>query len=194
MWKRTRFLLLILSLISSFFFLSNFQILKKKSSFFSQGLRGTQSWNLVHTWTVGWCIMCTWIRLLVFIYSFISSIFFQIPKHLIFCPTFLWGLQSWNLIHMSKGLIYCVHQIQAARIYLFLYFSSFFCLSNWQRLKTSIYKIVSTYLWWLRPWVCELYSLSAIFIIAPLWKSEGYTGFALSFRHSVILSFRNLSN
>ena len=33
-------------------------------------------------------------------------------------------------------------------------------------------------------------------IIAPLRKSWGYTGFALSFRHchSVILSFRNLSN
>ena len=27
--------------------------------------------------------------------------------------------------HMDKGLIYCVHQTQAARIYLFLYFSSF---------------------------------------------------------------------
>ena len=25
--------------------------------------------------------------------------------------------------------------------------------------------------------------------IAPLWKSGGYTGFALSFRHSVVLSF-----
>ena len=32
--------------------------------------------------------------------------------------------------HMGKLLIYCVHQLQAARIYLFLYFSSFFCLSN----------------------------------------------------------------
>ena len=28
--------------------------------------------------------------------------------------------------HMGKGLIYCVHQIQAARIYLFLYFFLFF--------------------------------------------------------------------
>ena len=31
--------------------------------------------------------------------------------------------------HMGKRLICCVHQIQAARKYLFLYFSSFFCLS-----------------------------------------------------------------
>ena len=48
--------------------------------------------------------------------------------------------------HMGKGFICCVHQIQATRIYLFLDFSPFFCLSNWQRLKTCIYKIVSTYL------------------------------------------------
>ena len=53
--------------------------------------------------------------------------------------------------HIGQGLIYCVHQIQAARIYLFLYFSSFFYLSNLQRLKNYIYKIVSAYLWWLRP-------------------------------------------
>ena len=78
MWKRTRLLLLILPLISSFLFsLFFFPIFKYQiiSSLFSQGLRGLQSWNLVHTWTVGWCIMHAWIRLLVLIYSFISSIF-----------------------------------------------------------------------------------------------------------------------
>ena len=75
MWKRTRFLLLILPIISYFPFSPIFEY-QKVSSLFSQGLRGTQSWNLVHTWTVDWCFMCTWIRLLVFIYSFISSIFF----------------------------------------------------------------------------------------------------------------------
>ena len=79
MWERTRLLLLILPLISSFFFpIFKCQII---SSFFSQGLTGLQSWNLVHTWTVGRCIMCTWLRLLVLIYSFISSVFFQIPRH-----------------------------------------------------------------------------------------------------------------
>ena len=69
-------------------------------------------------------------------------------------------VETWYT-HGGKRLIYCVHQIQAARICLFLYFSSFFFLSN--RLKTCIYKIVSTYLWWLRSGVCELCSLSAIF-------------------------------
>ena len=130
MWKRTRFVLLILPLISSFFFLSNFHI-SENSSLFSQGLRGTQSWNLVHTWTVGWCIMCTWIRLLVLVYSFISSIFFlSNSKTFNFLSLFSVRPKKLKLdIHMGKGLIYCVHQIQAARIYLFLYFS-FFCLSN----------------------------------------------------------------
>ena len=64
---------------------------------------------------------------------------------------------------MVKELICYLHQIQTARMYLFLYFSSFFCLSNEQRLKTCFFKIVSTYLWWLLPGVCELCSLSAIF-------------------------------
>ena len=165
MWKRTRFLLLILPLISSFFFLSSFQK-KKKSSFFSQGLRVTQSWNLVHTWTVSWCITYTWNGLLVFIYSFISSIFFlSNSKTLNFLSQFSVRPTKLKLdTHTGKGLIYCVHQIQVARKYLFLYFSSFFCLCNWERLKTCIYKIVSTYLWWLRPGVCELCSLSAIFV------------------------------
>ena len=109
--------------------------------------------------------MYTWIRLLVFNYSFISSIFFlSNSKTLNFWSHFSVRPTKLQLdTHMGKGLIYCVHQKQAARIYLFLYFSSFFCLSNWQRLKTCIYKIVSNYLWWLRPGVCELCSLSAVF-------------------------------
>ena len=103
-------------------------------------LRGLQSWNLVHTWTVGWCIICTWIRLLVLIYSFISSIFFlSNSKTLNFLSRFSVRLTELKLdIHMGNGLIYCVHKIQAARIYLFLYFASFFCLSSKQRLKTCI--------------------------------------------------------
>ena len=109
MWKRTRFLLLILPLISSIFFLSNFQM--KKSSFFSQGLRGTQSWNLVHTWVVGWCIMYTWNGLLVFIYSFISSIFF-----LSNCKTFLYI----NILTYKKNMRFerfsCFFELDLLRI------------------------------------------------------------------------------
>ena len=170
MRKRRRFLLLILPLISSLFFVSNFQIYIKKSSLFSQGLRGTQSWNLVHTWIVGWCIMSTWIGLLVFIYSFISSIFF-LPNSKTLIRLSHFSVRPTKLkldTHMGKWLVYCVHQIQAARIYLFFcYFSSsffffFFCFSSLQRWKTCINKIVSIYLWWLRPGVYELWSLSAI--------------------------------
>ena len=35
-----------------------------------------------------------------------------------------------------------------------------------------------------------LVSMAHLYVfVAPLWKSGGYTGFALSFRHSVTLSF-----
>ena len=88
-------------------------------------------------WTVGWRIMYTWIGQLVFIYSFISSIFFlsnskrlNFLSHSSVRPTKL-KLDT----HMSKGLIYCVHQIQAARIYLFLYFSSFFLSLQLAKIK-----------------------------------------------------------
>ena len=62
------------------------------------------------------------------IYSFISSIFFQIPKHFLLH----FSVRPTKLkidTHMGNGLIYCVHQIQAARMYLFFYFSSFFSVS-----------------------------------------------------------------
>ena len=43
------------------------------------------------------CIWYTWIGLLMFIYSFIFSIFFlSNSKTSNFCRTFLWGLQRWN--------------------------------------------------------------------------------------------------
>ena len=155
MWKRTRFLLLTLPLISSFFSLQFSDIKKKLHLSFFEGLRVTQSWNLVYIWTVGWCIMYTWIGLLVCIYSFIFSIFFlSNSKTLNFWSHFSVRPTKLKLdTHMGKGLLYCVHQIQAARIYLFLYFSSFFCLSNWQRLKTCICSIVSFFSE--LPWVTQ---------------------------------------
>ena len=83
-----RLLLLIHSFIFSF---SNIQILKF-SSHFSQELWGLESWNLVHTWTVGGCIVYTRIRqLLLHICSFISSFFFLSNFQTLkcFCHTFL---------------------------------------------------------------------------------------------------------
>ena len=40
--------------------------------------------------------------------------------------------------HMGKGLIYCVHQIQVARIYMFLYFSSFFLSLQLAKIKNLL--------------------------------------------------------
>ena len=40
------------------------------SSHFSQELWGLEGWNLVHTWTVGRCIVYTGIRLLLLIHPF----------------------------------------------------------------------------------------------------------------------------
>ena len=88
MYTGIRLLLLIHSFIASFFFLSNFQALKyfvtlfiflslqfsklyKFSSYFSQELWGLEGWNLIHTWTMGGCIVYTGIRLLLLIRPFV---------------------------------------------------------------------------------------------------------------------------
>ena len=97
----------------SFFFLSNFQILTF-SSHFSQELWDLEDWNLAHTWTVDRCIVCTLLRLLLFICPFISSFFSPIFKHLKFSSHFsqtqkLCGLEGWNLAHtwtVSRCIVY----------------------------------------------------------------------------------------
>ena len=127
MWKRTRLLLIILPLISSIF-LSNFQISNNFISLFSGTERPTKL--KVHTWTVDWCTMYTWISLLVLIYSFISSMFFlSNSKTLNFCHTFLWDLQSWNLIHiwaMGWSIAYTKYkQSEYTCSFIFFFFSVF---------------------------------------------------------------------
>ena len=67
-------LLLIHPFISSFFFLSNVQILKIFITLFSGTVR-LESLNLVHLSTMGGCIVYTRIRLLPLICPFISSFF-----------------------------------------------------------------------------------------------------------------------
>ena len=62
----------------------------------------------------------------MFIYSFIFHFFSHQFQNINFLSHFSVSPTKLKLdTHMGKGLIYCVHQIQAARI-LFLYFSSFF--------------------------------------------------------------------
>ena len=127
-WKRTRFLLRIFPLISSFFFLSIFKY-QKISSLFSQGLRGTQSWNLVHTWPVGWYIMFTWIRLLVFIYSFsFLSLKFQNIKFFVTLSCEAYKVETWYR-HGQRVDLLRTPNTSSQKILVPL-FSSFFCLSN----------------------------------------------------------------
>ena len=129
--KENRFLLLILPLISSFFFLSNFQKKKKEKIFLFSGTERhtelklgphTDSRLMYHVYLN----QAAGVYLFLYFFNFLSN-----SKTLNFLS--LLSVRSTKLkldTHMGKGLIYCVHQIQVARIYLFLYFSSFFCLSS----------------------------------------------------------------
>ena len=134
-------LLLISPFISSFFFLSNFQHWNFLSHF-SQELWGLEDWKLVHTWTVGRCIMYTGIRLLLHIHPFISSFFFLSNfQHWNFSSHFsrdLWGLEDWKLVHtwtVGRCIVY-------TRIRLLLlihpFISSFFFRFQFSTLKFFI--------------------------------------------------------
>ena len=103
---------------------------EKCLSYFSQEVWGLQSWNLIHTWTMGGCIMFTGIRLLLLIHPFISSFFFlSISQTLkifftLLSKTFLklkLGMQ------MNNGWTYDVYWNQAAA-YLSFYFFIFLSL------------------------------------------------------------------
>ena len=68
------------------------------------------------------------VYLFLYFFNFLSFKFQNIIFFVtLFCEAY--KVETWYT-HGGNWLIYCVHQIQAARIYLFLYFSSFFCLSN----------------------------------------------------------------
>ena len=131
MYTRIRLLLLIHPFISSFFFLSNFQHWNF-SSHFSQELWGLEDWHLVHTWTVGRCIVCTVIRLLLLIRPFISSFFFLSSFQRLFFVTFFSGTVRPRRLklgtHVDKGQMYHVYRNQAAAAYLSLYFFIFLSL------------------------------------------------------------------
>ena len=94
MWKGIRLILLILPLISSSFFLPNFQI----SNYFNSLFSGTDAykvefWSTHEYWVGASCILesSSWC---LFIPSFLQiSLQFQNIK---FYHTFLWGLQSWT--------------------------------------------------------------------------------------------------
>ena len=136
-----RLLLLIHPFISSFFFLSNFQTLKI-SSHFSQELWGLEGWNLVHTWTVGSCIVSTGIRQLLLINSFIFSVFFLSNFQTLktFVAFFSGTVRPVELkldTHVDIGWMYCVYRNQAAISYLSL-ISLFFFLCNVEKLHIFV--------------------------------------------------------
>ena len=76
-----------------FIFLSlQYPNIKNFLSHFSQELWGLEDWNLVHTWTVGRCMVYTGIRLLLLIHPFPLFLPFfslQFSNIKIFCHTFL---------------------------------------------------------------------------------------------------------
>ena len=67
-----------LSLYFASFLSLQFSIIKTFSSLFSQELWCLYSWNLVHTWTMGGCIMYNRNKMLLLIHYFISSFFLSL--------------------------------------------------------------------------------------------------------------------
>ena len=126
-----------------FIFLSlQFLDFKKFSSHFSQELWGREDWNLVHTWTVGRCIVYTWIRLLLHICPFISSFFFlsNFLTLKFFVTLFSGTVRPRRLklsTHVDSWQLYRAYRNQAAAAHSALCFSFFFP-SNFQTLKIFV--------------------------------------------------------
>ena len=141
------------SLYFFIFFLSNFQHWNF-SSHFSQELWGLEDWILVHTWTVGRCIVYTRIRLLLLIRPFISSFFFLSNfQTLEFFVTLFSGTVRPRRLklgtHMDSGQMYHVYRNQAAAAYLSLYFFIFLSL---QFSTLKFFVTFSRELWGLEDW------------------------------------------
>ena len=114
------------------FFLSNFQHWNF-SSHFSRKMWSLEDWNLVHTETVGRCILYTGIRLLLLIHPFISSFFFlsNFQTFKFFDTLFSGTVRPRRLkldTHVDSGQMYLVYRNQAAAAYSSLYFFIFLSL------------------------------------------------------------------
>ena len=95
--------------------------------------------SVYNTWTVGKCIVCTEIRLLVLIRLFISSFFFlsNFQTLKFFVTLFSATVRPRRLkhgTHVDSGQMYRVYRNQAAG-FIRPFISSFFFLSNFQTLK-----------------------------------------------------------
>ena len=125
---------LIRPLISSFFFLSNFQTLKIFVTLFSGTVRPRRLKLGTHVEN-GQIIVYTGIRLLLLIRPFIPSFFFLSNFHTlkIFVTLFSGTVRPRRLklgTHVDNGQMYRVYRNQAAPTYLSFY--SFIFLSNFQ--------------------------------------------------------------
>ena len=110
----------IIRLLLLYFFIFLFLLFSNLEIFchFSRKLWGLQDWKLIHTWTVGRCIMYTRIRLLLLIDPFIPSFFFTILQF--FITLFLGTVRPRRLklnTHMDSGHMYHVFRNQAAASY-----------------------------------------------------------------------------
>ena len=131
-------LLLLIRPLISFFFFCNFQTLKFFVTLFSGTVRPRRL-KLVHTWTVGRCIVYTRNRLLPLICPFISSFFFlsSFQTFKFFVTLFSRTVRPRRLklgTHMDSGRMY---RVTGIRLLLLIhpFISSFFFLSNFQELK-----------------------------------------------------------
>ena len=99
---------------------------------FSRELWGLEDWNLVHTWTVGRCIMHTGIRLLLLICPFISSFFFLSNFQQQFLVTIFSGTVRPRILkldtNVASGQMSHVYRNQAVAAYSSLYFFIFLSL------------------------------------------------------------------
>ena len=98
--------------------------------------------NLVHTWTIGGCIMYTGIRLLLLIHPFVSSFFFLSSfQTLKMFVAFFSGIVRPRRLKigtcMNSGWMYHVYQNQMLLLICPFIFSFFF-LSNFRTLKIFV--------------------------------------------------------
>ena len=140
-YTEIRMLLLIHPFSSSFFFLSNFQILNIFVTFFSGTVRPRRLKLVTHV-NNGW-MYHVYQNQTAAAYSFLYSFFFlsnfQTLQILLHFSQELWVLESWNLTHtwtMDGCIVYTANKLLLLLFHPF--FFSFFFLTNFQRLKFFI--------------------------------------------------------
>ena len=131
-------LLLIHPFSSLLFFLSNFQTLKILSHFF---LRNRESWKLVHTWTMGGCIMYTANAAAAYLSFFYIFLSLQDKNFSSYFSQERWDLDLQNFLHMwtvSGCIVYTAIKLLLLLLLVHPFISSFFFLSSTQTFKFFI--------------------------------------------------------